>query len=440
MDIPYSDDTFVSRRTQTVAWIVVLFSFVLFLTICGLGTVGTYWFFFQSTEHLKTTLSVSRGVVGMRLGDVTTNVSAPNYEVDVPVNAILSVPNDSQGYLTFEDGTTHQLLGHIFLMGNTSLVLDDTMRPRFDWSHGDDTILLADITGKITLEIPPVPQHNRNLAFYADSVSGHALITSDGLYDLSATPDQLELATQYGQGILYQDRRQGALIKDDTVGSLSNGKITVKTQANPNQLIMGFGYDAPLPNNRMPTFWACQNNAPSHPNEPEGSWETKAVDGPNIVLRMFRIGPDLNHAETACFFTVAPDSGGQNITNYKTLSVRARVRISGQDVTTCGIQGTECPVMVALHYTSRNGEDHWWRQGFFAIRPDSDAWPLRCDTCPGLHQQLNKDEWFIFDSGDLFAQFPAPLQPASISELRVYASGHQFDVAIAEFALLGTTQ
>src|SRR5947209_9090084 len=46
---------------QTIAWITVSFSFVIFCVLCATGTFGAYWFFFESPIQMTTHLSISRG-------------------------------------------------------------------------------------------------------------------------------------------------------------------------------------------------------------------------------------------------------------------------------------------------------------------------------------------------------------------------------------------
>jgi len=52
-----------------------------------------------------------------------------------------------------------------------------------------------------------------------------------------------------------------------------------------------------------------------------------------------------------------------------------------------------------------------------------------------VHERVNPDVWYFYDSGDLRPQLSNGGQ--FIKQISVYSSGHQYDVAIAEVTLLG---
>jgi hypothetical protein len=136
---------------------------------------------------------------------------------------------------------------------------------------------------------------------------------------------------------------------------------------------------------------------------------------------------------------------GWNVTGYKSLSIRLKMKINFQNVNTCGVQGTECPVMILVEYCPPNdlrctGDDpvvQVWRQGFYAVRPPDDTSLQRCDTCPHDHEQINLGAWYIYNSNDLFREFLEERKPVSIVRIRVYSSGHEYDVMLADLAVLG---
>jgi hypothetical protein len=244
----------------------------------------------------------------------------------------------------------------------------------------------------------------------------------------------MQLQVQYGQGLLYAEKDRAGQVQAGNTGVVSVGRPAVTVQSSPSDLIMGFNYDTPLAAGKMPTFWACSStNASGNGNEPQGSWQTERFQQ-QTVLYMNRSGDNLNHNDTACSFE---QPSGLDVRGYKTLSIHAMIRINAQDVPTCGVLASECPVMIELDYLDQNNQPQSWHQGFYFLRPPGSAWPLICDTCTSVHVQVNQSTWYFYDSGDLLAHFTNDSQPAAITKLRVYASGHQFDVDISELSLLG---
>src|SRR5262249_32193090 len=145
------------RDPQTVAWIVVVGSFILFCGLCAAATFGTYWFLFDSPVAMTTCLTVSRGSIHVVSSDGTTSsiTNNPDANVDVPCNnnvvqpnTILQTDSSSQGYLSFVDGPNGQIIANVFLRANSSITFTEALRPRFDWSHPNYVVILDSATGR----------------------------------------------------------------------------------------------------------------------------------------------------------------------------------------------------------------------------------------------------------------------------------------------------
>ena len=62
--------------------------------------------------------------------------------------------------------------------------------------------------------------------------------------------------------------------------------------------------------------------------------------------------------------------------------------------------------------------------------------PVRCDTCAQDHEQLNKDTWYTYTSGNLLQILPEGQRPVAVYSVKFYASGHEYDVLLGEVALM----
>jgi hypothetical protein len=197
---------------------------------------------------------------------------------------------------------------------------------------------------------------------------------------------------------------------------------------------------------KLPLGWACANDEPNNVGEPPAVWQPARVDERN-VLQMVRPVNDngnqtLGHAETGCEFWFPKNPSGLDISQYSSLAIRITMYIHAQEVTTCGIRASECPVMLEIAYLDQQKNPQRWFQGFYSERPTADTNPIRCDTCPHDHEQIHKDAWYIYNTGDLRLQTPFDISPNDpkiyLQKIRLYASGHRFDVALAEVTVLGT--
>ncbi len=454
------------RDPQTVAWLVVISSFILFCVLCIAGTFGTYWFLFDSPAAMTTCLTVSRGSVHVIYSDGTTSSISSNPDDNPQVacnnNAIqpttvLQTDSSSQGYLSFVDSAASggQIIANVFLRANSSLTFTEALRPRFDWSHQNYTVILENATGRFSVDMLANPNHVKLLI--SRSSLGTVQLTESGSYNIGAFDQSMALYTQSGMGLIYAVPQHAAMIGAASQGVVKSGDENVDVTPYPFAML-----NLPQPgavqkiltnsamgqsDSSLPLLLGCTNPPPDNPSEPNGNWQVAQMDG-QPALRLFRMGvgqnnKPLGHAETSCkfYFSNPIDPVEMDLTKYTSLSVQIKMKIHFQDVTTCGIRGSECPVMVRLDYyfldAQKQPQPQVWYQGFYADRPSSDSNIQRCDNCPRDHEQINKDSWYLYDSGDLLKQLPSNQIPVALNSITIYSSGHQYDVAIADLSVLG---
>jgi hypothetical protein len=445
---------FLVNNPQTVAWLVVSLSFVLFCVVCAASTFGAYWFFFESTNTLTASLTVSQGSISITYPDLTSEtfndvVDNPSVLRSNPTLRIIDT--NSQGYLTFEDNYSKQIIATVFLGGNSTVRLAAATRPRFEWGRGAYTILLTGTVGRFTVDIPP--GFSRPLVLNLQAAAGAARLSEQGTYLVDAADQSFKLHSRSGTGLLVAPTYEARQVEAGSEGTVNGESQQVKIQRYPFDnlivdeihrvdpsatLIDSFG-DGDLNSPGLPAPWGCNNSPPEDQNEPEGSWKREQMDQ-RVVLHMYRgerSSKLVSHAETGCemWFTTP----GLDVSGYKSLRIRLRMKVQFQDVTTCGIRGSECPVMLLLTYMApkdRPGEERVWRQGFYSVRPPDDTNLQTCDTCVHFHEQINLNSWYIYESVDFLKEFPDDKKPASLLRIRVYTSGHEFDVALSDLDLL----
>jgi hypothetical protein len=433
------------RNPQAVAWMILLASFVTFCLLMALGTAGAYWFLFQSRVEMTIRLTVSKGRVDLTLPDGSPASAARK---DFPeANATVQVDSVSQGYLTFEDNYSKQLIATVFLLQGSSLTIERAARPRFEWSATPYTIRLRNAIGRFWIDVPS--DVAREIVLELESEAGVARFSEAGNFRLHSSSQQIDLHVDDGNATLQAPNGAQRTVSAGEIGTLlreplGSGTLLVRA-THFERLNADFGARHDISTNpALPFGWACTSRA-NRPNEPQGSFGRNLFEQ-QVVLTMQRLGQGLDHAETSCQYTFSEDDGSlltiprRSLSAYDSLYIRARVRIRSQDVTTCGIQGSECPVMIQLDYLGENNapeSPQVWRHGFYTLRPPTDENPTICDTCLQEHEKINPDTWYIYDSGDLFKLLAGARKPESILRLRVYASGHAYESIIANLQVLG---
>lgn len=186
---------------------------------------------------------------------------------------------------------------------------------------------------------------------------------------------------------------------------------------------------------RMPMHWGCSNKQKELPG---GTYTVTEREG-RTALQLFRGDNATTNGETRCQQPYA--APGRDVSGYRFLELETTFLIKSQSISECGIEGSECPLMIHIKYTDTNGIAREWYQGFYALLdPLYDSYKSRCASCTQDHQQINGDVWYTYESGNLFIVLPEDARPATISKIEFYASGHQYDVYVGELSLFAGDQ
>lgn len=435
------------RHPQAVAWLILLSGFATFCVIAALGTAGLRWFLFDSQIDLNARLTVSRGRIDLTMPDGSPSTTTSTMFVDPAVS--VQVDSFAQGYLTFEDNYSEQVIATVFMLQGSTISLERNWRPRFEWGTHPYQIWLGQSAGRFVVEIPP--GIGRGVFLNLSSGLGTVQLTETGTYRVSFADPYVEVYAESSSAILRLSSEDAVWIEPGNVGIISvrDGQRAMSAHENPGEVLnAGLGLAVDIATNpALPVGWRCSSQAIKQ-NEPTGRWLRQLYDW-QVVLAMNRTGENLNHAETNCIYDFGSSSQfiGKseplNVSKHGSLSIRLRLKIQLQDVTTCGILASECPVMIELMYrtqptaTDPEGEIQFWRHGFYTIRPPSDDSPTACDTCLQEHDKVNAGAWYIYDSGDLFRALPPVRKPYEILHLKLYSSGHAYDALVTDVAVVG---
>ncbi len=422
---------------QRRAWGIMLISFAVFCTICLVSGVGITYFLFQSAVPLDAMMQVGRGSGGI------SGQEAVRLNGVVSTTDTLSTDILSQATLSLRDGLdNHQMVTAVTLRGETSLKLARGSRPRYQWSSGQYIVELQDFTGELNIFAPG--KLSRELQLSIITRAGDLIyLRSGGQYILRASDTRVQVINQDGDVILKPSNVDvGKSIPINSQGTINytvNPQEVVLSQSYTNLLSEGVFQDVIRepsdPDTTGQPFlkdWVCKDNS-----DPVGQALPGIVDG-RAVLRLIRADNATSHGETGCVRSWGTD--GQNVASFNYLSLRANFRINYQSLSTCGQDGSECPLMLLVEYRDQKGILRRWYHGFYArVDPDRN-FPLQCNSCLQEHERVYEKAWFTYDSGNLLNLISNPDQlaeqrPVAIVDVQFKASGHQYDVEISDLAL-----
>jgi hypothetical protein len=263
-----------------------------------------------------------------------------------------------------------------------------------------------------------------------------------GHYSASAIEGQVRVTNLDGHAVLVGS--EPANNKDIPIGGLAivnvaeGAQIGLTSAAYTNYLMNTVFPNTPEASDgsREPgvDIWTCSNG---ENDTPQGRYDLMNNNG-RSALRLVRAEGADTHGETRCIKWFGQE--GQNVEAYDYLALRAEVLIDFQSLDTCGVAGSECPVMLRLDYVDTARRSQRWYYGFYYRSDPQLGYPVRCNsaTCTQDHLRVNEKTWLSFDSGNLFALFQQhqlPL-PSAIINVQFYASGHQYDVYLSDVALV----
>lgn len=422
---------------ERIAWGVLLVSFAIFCTICVVTGLGVHYFLFGSTVPLNASIQVGTGTAIITGTDASQR--PVQGEVEILNGSRISTDSQSQATLSYTDPYLEDaLLASMTVRSNTAFLLRDAARPRFDWTQSSHIITLRDFSGEIEINIL---QNSVQKVLRVDiwTSTGHLIrLDGSGRYRIDAADGRVRVINQSGtatmvsasqeysrsipagqQGVLFSETAEIQLLPAYT-DLLRNSTFTETVETRP--LVGGI--------QKIPVSWACGNGSR---NEPPGTWLLDTLGG-RAVMHLTRGDDAISHGETRCQQLFLNETG--NLTGYNYLALRATFMIRWHSLSGCGIDASECPIMLRLDYVDTQGQAQIWRQGFYTQFDPFLGYPLLCNSCIREHRRIYPNAWYTFESDNLFTVLPENVRPQSIISVTFYASGHQWDVYIGEMSLL----
>lgn len=427
------------KQTQRLAWVIVLVAFGVFCSVCVGSTTGIYFFFFESTVALDAVLHVGRGTAVITTQDLAER-GIRGQDAYTLVNRPAQISTDSQSQFTVsfyvtDENQVPQLVAAVTLKNTSAFTLRRANRPRFQWSNGRYEIELQNFTGEMDVVVLGAPQRSLLMRIYTQR-DELVYINQPGRYMLSANDIYFHTANRAGEAILFSaNRESNLLIPAGQEGRIFVGRSPVFYPARVNLLENSlFVFDMPAPSEdgvtALPGRWGCAN---IQADLPRGVYLPGTIDG-RLALRLRRAEDASTNGETRCKQPFAGD--GKAVSQFNYLELETTFYLNYQSLSECGIEGSECALMLHLQYVDTNGVPREWYQGFYYnLNPAFDFYKQRCASCMQDHLQVNEKTWYTFETGNLFNVLPADARPAAITNVEFYASGHQYDTFISDIAL-----
>ncbi|MFN8379038.1 MAG: hypothetical protein U0452_10240 [Anaerolineae bacterium] len=428
-----------SQRHQRAAWVVLLAAFMIFCIVCLGSGLGLRYFLLDSTVSLQSILTVGRGTAGLTGTDLIEQVV--RYSREISNSSVITTDRQSQATLSFYDPyTVDTLVTSVTVRSDTAVDVGAMSRPRFEVSGLGYEIAFEDVSGRLKVVIPD--GLNRPVRVTIQSSAGNWITLNDsGVYfvDVSSVVESVtnyrgdaalisadgsvsQVVSDAQRGLFYPDSQQVYLVPAP-VALIESPTFT------PNTVIASDGSPAQL----LMQVWRCYSVANE---DPVGTYTLDSSEG-RQGLALQRGGGARSHGETRCSYTLNAGQG-IDVRGFDTLSLDVAFKINSHSLSACGVEGSECPLMIRVDYIpATGGTATWWVHGFYASFDPALNSPLICPNCTQEHEAVNPGAWYSYQSDNLFSLIPPNQRPVSIVNVVLYASGHEYDVFLTSAELFG---
>jgi hypothetical protein len=416
------------QNPERAAWYVTLTAFAVFVLLCAALIYAIQWLLFQSTTPMTVALTVSRGTVSVIPPDTAAAIAVTDQRAPIEVETTIQTDSTSQGVLTFYAPGTDTPIASLVLHSDSSITLSQARAPRFSLNPQAYWIQIGGQVGRSEALI--FGADNRPVDFEIISTQAVTRMSERGHYIVDVGKENTRITTREGLA-------SAASTLAGRTASVPAGRRAIVTAGRRPGISVIAAERQLLTNSRFgqpyTVGWNFYND-----RLPSGKINNVNIQGREAVV--------IDRA-SAHFPNTPPTHGETGLVQFADLDVsglaylelRATFYIEEQSLSTCGVAGSECPMMLHMVYVDAYGTQRVWRQGFYASHDPSLGYPLACDTCRSEHKRVALRSWYTFETGNLMVLLPSEQRPAQILQVSFYASGHWYKVYVDEFALLGAT-
>lgn len=409
---------------EQLAWRILLASFLVFLLLCGSTLYVIDWFIFRSTIELDVSLTVARGTVGIVLPNTGEPIAVTDRRGGITANTVIQTDPTSQATLTFSDPRTGEPVASLTLFRDSKLTISQARAPRFGLNQRPHRIVIENLSGRG--ELLTLSASGRQAECHLLTPQAHIIVSESGQYLFDSTAQGVRIVALSGQA-LFTSRATGqsTTLSDNQCVSIDSATGST-TPCSIGISLLG---DTEVTQDYT-NGWILSND-----QEPFGLVENTTFDGrPVLVIDRSQghwAGLTLGHGETRLTRTLDVE-----VSAYSYLELRATFYVDEQSLSTCGIAGSECPMMIRLVYLDPQGQEQVFIHGFYATHDPTTNYPMACATCRTEHERINLQSWYTYESGNLMTLLPPEQRPSRIREISFYASGHAYKVFVSDIDLL----
>ena len=402
----------IRKNPERLAWMVLLGAFGIFLLLCAAVPLSMRYYLLHATTPKEATLEVIGGTVRVREPGVAAPLGVTS-SIALPEGSTIETDENSRGILTLMDGST------MILFPGTLIMLREMNVSAFPWGVEPVTIMIDLTRGSLRVGAAPqiqpsgAPIPSRQFQIKTPHLLAKLV---EGSYRIVVEADssQSQVSVTNGTATVTGQGRAVTVNRGQRTVTRPNEPPIAPTSA-AQDLIVNGDFKDPLQRG-----WDLIRDPNSLTGIVLGSAKVLPVDE-RQALQIVRSNTGTSSAITGVIQQI-----NKEVSDYRTLSLQADIRVHAQSLSGGGILSSEYPIILRLKYRDVYGSEGEWVHGFYIQNTTNNP------TLNG--EQVTPDVWIPFESGNLFEK--SDPRPFYITSLQIYASGWDYNATITAVRLI----
>lgn len=396
------------ENPERAGWTILLISFFAFCLLVVSIPLGIRQFVITATKPYPARVTAYGGAVLMQAAqsDTPTAITRTEPDQEIQEETILTTEPSSEAIVWLFDAS------NLHVRNNSQVMILESRQPRFDSSPRPASIVVRVQSGKVIVGVAP-PTQDRFRRFEVHTPHG-LIFLEEGNYSISVTEADTEVSVRTVRAVGHatlQAAERSIHLELGERGHMEEGCPPEGPLPGERNLLVNGDFQQSLSTGWV--SWEIHDKK----EEKAGSVSIGTTEDGRVV-HFIRRGGNQQHAQNGISQELDVD-----VRDASSLQVRLDVNLIHQSLSGGGWRSTEFPLMVLLRYRDANGREHDWVRGFYYA--NWEGLSVRDDEAyRGVN--IPQNLWRPFESGNLMLSL-GDQRPAHLIELKVYASGHDYE-------------
>ncbi|MCS6827801.1 MAG: FecR family protein [Caldilinea sp.] len=401
------------ENPERLAWIVLLSSFAVFVTLAITVPLAIRHFIEIATVKQAAVLDPTQGTILLYPPRSLEPIAITDLRDQVVEGSVVEA-GDSPTQATIRlisERNDDQSLGSVQIFSGTRLRIDHIRSPMFAMSSAPHRAQLTVERGQLRV----FTNSGERRPFAVHLVTPHGEVDlSTGSYQIAVTQEQTNVTVSAGEAVLQKDGFPSLVVRSGLRGWMTVDALADAPLAATENLLRNGNFTEAM-RDTWESYVIAQNVTP-------GRVSIMERDGRRVAY-FIRQGEDNVPTEVGIRQHINRD-----VNVYDNLILQLDVKLLFQSLPGAGYLSSEYPLRVEITYTDIYGKQLAWGHGFYYRDPENENWKIVNG------EKIPPFTWYTYRSPNLM-ELLKDTRPARIDSIRIYASGWNYQSMVSEVFL-----